>query len=465
MKEKQTKKPIAEEKIFKVMFCVTILVAAIFLIKNLVTKNLQETLIIGACIIAFALVFLFLKLKKAGNVTKQLVLSIGLLVLVFVISINSGAFYSDDFIMFLAVIGMTGLYLEPKFTMIQIFLADVFLIIMYLIHPEKAETLGQYIQCLVEFTLAGFLFRGCIVRGRHFIGIGEDRAKEAEGLLDSMQEMGESLERDFAQSSSRIENNTQELKRGSFSIVQSANDMTDGCNDVQGRIQISQQSIAELNDEVSSFEQALTENQANVKTMQEQLDAVSATIYEANEVFQAMGKKMNEVSAIAEQLNTISFNTTILSLNASIEAARAGEFGAGFAVVAEEMRELSNNSNVFSEQVSEVVKELLKQVEKTAEQFNDSTKALKESEETMSGLQESFTRLTTQFDTLYNNIENQNSNVNEVNNIFSTLQEKITEMHRYSEDNQGAVDAIVDAMDLYKVNINNVIESTRKLDS
>ena len=241
--------------------------------------------------------------------------------------------------------------------------------------------------------------------------------------------------------------------------------MTYRCNDVQDQIRESEQSIVALNDEVSKFEQALTENSANMETMSQQLASVSETIYEANEVFQAMEKKMSEVADIAEQLNTISFNTSILSLNASIEAARAGKAGAGFDVVATEMRELSNNSNIFSEQVSDVVKEILVQVGKTAEQFMGSTEALKQSEATMRELQDSFNRLTQEFDSLYGNIETQNNSVNQVNIIFSDLKGKIIEMKQYSTDNQEAAEAIVDAMELYKVNINHVIENTRKAGS
>lgn len=462
MNSKQKKTPISQEKIFKIMFGVTIVVSFVFLVKNILEKNMTGSILVGASILIFAVILFIMQKKQAQIRAKQLVLAIGLLFLVFIISVNTGASYSDDFIMFLAIIGMTGLYLEPKFTAVQIVLSDICLVVMYQIHPEKAESLGNYIQCLAEFTLAGILFYQTIKRGRAFIGISEEQAKESGILLESMSDMGKSLEVDFAQSASQIEHNTQELQSGSDSIVQSANAMTDCCNDVQDRIRVSEQSIVELNDEVSKFEQALTENSANMETMSQQLASVSETIYEANEVFQAMEKKMSEVADIAEQLNTISFNTSILSLNASIEAARAGKAGAGFDVVATEMRELSNNSNVFSEQVSDVVKEILVQVGKTAEQFMDSTEGLKQSEATMQELQESFTRLTKEFDSLYGNIATQNSNVNQVNVIFSDLKGKIIEMKQYSSDNQEAVEAIVDAMELYKVNINHVIENTRK---
>lgn len=463
--KRNNKAPITQEKIFKFMFFLTIAVSAIFFLKNLLGGAIPEAMMIGGTIAVFGLLFVVLILRKAKETTKQFMLAISLMILIFIIALNSGGYFSDDFIMFLAVIALTGLYLEPKYSIVQLIMATCFLAIMYVLHPEKADPLPQYIQCLGEFVLTGILFIQTIKRGKAFIGIGEDRAKEAEELVESMKDMGEELDHDFAKSSARINNNTAELQKGSKSIVDSAIDMQGSCDDVQDRIIISQQSIIELNEQVSKFEQALRENQVNIANMEQHLMAVTSTVNEANEVFQAMETKMGEVADIADQLGDISFNTTILSLNASIEAARAGESGAGFEVVASEMRQLSNNSNVFSEQVSEVVKELEKEVGETAHQFQDSTKALTESKESMDELRESFERLTKQFDALYGNIATQNNNVNEVGNIFHDLRARVAEMQNYSADNQKSVGAIIDAMDLYKENIEKVIESTRRTET
>lgn len=462
VEKKKYKAPITQDMIFKFMFFTTIAVSAIFLLKNLLGGAMAEAIMIGTTVGVFGLVFFVLHLRKAKENTKQFMLAVSLMVLIFVIALNSGAYYSDDFIMFLAVMALTGLYLEPKYTIVQLILATIFLIVMYVINPGKADPLGQYIQCLGEFSLTGVLFIQTIKRGKAFIGIGEERAREAEDLVESMKDMGEELDHDFAKSSARINNNTAELQRGSRSMVDSAINMQGSCDDVQDRIIISQQSITELNEQVTRFEIALRENQANIANMEQHLTAVATTVNEANEVFQMMEQKMGEVADIADQLGDISFNTTILSLNASIEAARAGESGAGFEVVASEMRQLSNNSNIFSEQVSEVVKELEKEVGETARQFKDSTKALEESKASMTELQESFDRLTKQFDALYGNIATQNNNVNEVGTIFHDLRARVAEMQNYSADNQKSVGAIIDAMDLYKENIEKVIESTRR---
>ncbi len=460
-KNSNKKKPITQETIFKMMCIVAMGVSGAFFLKNVLGGSVRGIVIIGGGMVAFGITNWILKVKNASLRTKQLTVSVAILVLIFCVSINSGAYFSDDFILYLAVICMTSMYLEPHYSAVQLVVAAAALLIMYVMHPEKADPLGQYLQCWGIFILSGILLIQTIKRGRIFIEIGDDRAKEAEALVNSMKEMGVNLENDFARSSQRINNNTADLQQDSVAIVNTAQHMQENCDSVQDCILLSQKTILELNEEVGHFEAALWENQSNMEAMEKQLAGVVATINETNTIFKSMAEKMGDVVKITDQMGDLSFNTSILSLNASIEAARAGKEGAGFDVVATEMRKLSDNSNVFSEQVADVIKGLVREVGETAQQFTDSTVALEESKNSMNELRESFLRLTEQFTKLYSNIEEQNNNVSEVGVIFNRLQGNVEEMYKYSAENQSSVGAIIEAMDVYKGNIENVIEQTR----
>lgn len=463
MEKEQKKKPISHETIFKIMRGVTVGVSSVFLVLNIVKQNIPAVTVIGICLALFAVSSILLKKNGVSEEKKEFALSISLCFLVFVISLFSGASYSDDFPLFLAVVGMTGLYLEPKFTKVQIVVIDILLVIMYFAHPEKAGETSQFILCYVVFTLAAVLFYQAIKRGRAFIEISQERAVQSEKLLTSMRQMGVDLEQDYQASSAQIEGSSKGLERGSASIAQGAREMTDSCNEVHDKILVTEQQIEELNKEVRDFEQALTENRENMDSMNEQLQSVSGTIYEANAVFQEMKQQMANIAKVADELGTISFKVTLLSLNASIEAAHAGEAGAGFDVVASEMRELSSSSDMFSKQVADVVTEMIERVETTAGQFEESKDAIAQSEQTMAELQESFARLTKQFDALYGNIEEQNRNVTQVDAIFGDLKGRVSEMHHYSVENQSAVQGIMEALDIYKGNINRVIDNTKSV--
>lgn len=461
--EKQDKKPMSHESIYKVMLYVTLVVASAFFIMNLIKGNMAATLVIGVTVAVFVGCNVYMKKANVGLSVKQLVVALMLCFIVFTISLFSGASYSDDFPLYLAVIGMTGLYMEPKFTKIQILLIEVLLILMYVIHPEKAGSASQYFLCYAMFTVGAILFYQTIKRGRAFIEISEEKAAESEKLVASIREMGIALDTDFSKSLAQIDDSTGRLQRGSDAIVKGAQEATDSCGHVQEKIQITKEQIASLNEKVKAFEDVLTANQTNMTAVEEQVGDVSGVITQANDAFGEMEKQMQAVAKIANQLNSISFDITILSLNASIEAARAGSEGAGFDVVAMRMRELSESSNAFSEKVTEIIEQLSKKVEETSERFAYSNEAIARSEALMEELSTSFVQLREQFAQLYGNIEEQNINVAEVDSIFRALEAKVEAMGSFCMTNESSVEEITQTMDVYKESIHQVIAQTKSI--
>ena len=195
VKQKKIRKVVPKEAIFKVMLYLTYGVSSVFLLKNIITQDVGGMIAVGLVLLVFTVVLLLMRIMKTEEESKQLVVSIGLIFVVFVISLFSGECYSDDFLLYLAVMGISGMYLRPYYTQIQIVICDVLLVMQYLIHPEKAESLGQFIMCGAVFTLAGVIFYLAIGRGRSFIEISRQRAEEAEILLESIRKMGQELEK------------------------------------------------------------------------------------------------------------------------------------------------------------------------------------------------------------------------------------------------------------------------------
>lgn len=455
------KPPITHEMIFKIMLCVSFSVAGVFLIINLIKLNIPGIVAIGSCLLLFAVVIISMRNSRVKLEKQEFVVAIGLEIMIFSISLFSGDCYSDDFPMFLAVIAMTGMYLEPTFTKAQIVVADVLLILMYIINPQKAESLSQYILCFAIFTLAGFLLQLAIKRGRAFIDISNEQAKASESILQDMRAMGDKIQQDFENSSGSINESTDVLRNDSAAINENAAVVSDTCDEARTRVESTSEQIKELNVQLKRFEEALAENRDKMNAMKEQLHSSIEGIEQTGNAVAAMKTQMNEVGSIAGQLSDISFKTTLLSLNASVEAAHAGKAGAGFAVVAAEMKALSENSDCFADRVAQVVENLLSQVNNISEEFEKSTKDIELSEVAMSELQESFEQLNSRFDLLYDNIEKQNESVGAVSSAFSQLKNDVDGMMAMSAANRKTVDEIAKAMDSYRENIGRIVMNTR----
>ena len=156
--KKTIKKPMSEQGIYKNMMIAVLSVSALFFVKNILSKAWTGAIVIGVCLGVFSLLTFLMKKKQVQQKIQQLVICLSIILLVFCISLNSGSFYSDDFPLYLAVIALSGLYLVPKYTLIQAALIDILLLVAYFIHPEKADPFSQYIMCVVILTICAFLF-------------------------------------------------------------------------------------------------------------------------------------------------------------------------------------------------------------------------------------------------------------------------------------------------------------------
>ena len=111
-------------------------------------------------------------------------------------------------------------------------------------------------------------------------------------------------------------------------------------------------------------------NKSNAQKMKElktHADVLADTNYHVAESMKQLQENVGEVRNITQTIFAISSQTNLLALNASIEAARAGELGKGFAVVTDEIRNLSESTRRETENIATILDKLTTNADQTAE--------------------------------------------------------------------------------------------------
>lgn len=128
--------------------------------------------------------------------------------------------------------------------------------------------------------------------------------------------------------------------------------------------------INEIEDEINKLKEKSNKGISNISVSMKESEEMQTAFSKAIQTEQALKNSVDNAYKIISSIDSLAERINLVSLNAAIEAARAGEAGRGFSVVAQEIRDLAEQSNNLVQEIGETLKLINEKVDSTIELIN-----------------------------------------------------------------------------------------------
>jgi methyl-accepting chemotaxis protein len=154
-----------------------------------------------------------------------------------------------------------------------------------------------------------------------------------------------------------------QVASSSAQISSSSQQLAEGSSNQAASLEETSSSIEELSSMTKQNTDHVQQAKAMMGEAQRIVENVNTNMLNMAEAISNVSKSTEETSKIIKTIDEIAFQTNLLALNAAVEAARAGEAGAGFAVVANEVRNLAIRAAEAAKTTSNLIENTIKDVE------------------------------------------------------------------------------------------------------
>lgn len=191
----------------------------------------------------------------------------------------------------------------------------------------------------------------------------------AEQVAASAEELTASAEQ-TSQATEQIVHTMQEVAVGVDNQVKSVEETSRTVNEMAAGIQQVANNAQNVSCSAIEVSEKASQGGQTIQSAVQQMNSINVSFSGMSEMVKGLGVRSSEIGNIIEVITGIADQTNLLALNAAIEAARAGEHGRGFAVVADEVRRLAEQSSQSSQQISVLIATIQDETKKAVQSMD-----------------------------------------------------------------------------------------------
>ena len=474
------------QRVHKVNLFLMIAIVLLLVVPIVSSRGVEDTvsiIIAGVLVIVLSVANYFLPFPPYVK---------GLIFALLPLVVATAMFYLDGFALnkhyiILLSIAMVTLYFKEGLILIFIGVVNLAFIVTYLSKSE--ELLG------IDSDFKGFitvlaLINGIMVAlylltkwGRELIDESYRKEMEAQRLTERLQATMHMVE----ENTNTLDENIDHLNTNITTIYDSSHQINHSVEEMAAGIQEEASSISSIsesmgdsvesaNRSISISQDIVTKSEAMNENVQEgwqKINQLNNHMSTVNTAISTTAVTVNDLQASLETVNSllqgikdIADQTNLLALNAAIESARAGEHGRGFAIVADEVRRLAEQSANITVDIEKVTTELFDKSRNARDRSLKGESAIKEEEKIVEEISSYFAEIRDSFQYTNEELATGMEEIQSSTSNFKDIQAQIESVANISEENASATEEIVATIESEHeliANINEAIEEITKL--
>ncbi len=195
------------------------------------------------------------------------------------------------------------------------------------------------------------------------------------------------------------------------------------------------------------------------------MENVNYTINDTVELVNELNDQMQQIEDILSTINNIAQQTNLLALNASIEAARAGEHGKGFTVVADEVKNLAEDSKNSTEKISSILVQIRERTGEVAKQIVSVQKSVKDSKASTEVVNGVFKQVSDNTNVVVEKADDVYNMIKDIENSYNVVVREISGISDTTVQNAASVQETLSKVEDQDNKMNDIVNQFDELDN